>query len=93
MKYQAEQLRLLVEICTYLLDTEGTPYTPLQIKTTLDYLWCRFEQYEHSWLVNHVDNCIRDEYVQVYYNNYTYVEIFQNNLLLDSSWTEMFDFL
>ena len=63
------QPKLLVEMFVYLDDTEGPLYIPL-------------EQHDHNWVVDHVKYNIFLECVQVYVNDYTWIEVLQNVVYL-----------
>ena len=66
------QPKLLVETFVYLHDIKGTLYIPL-------------EQQDHNWVVDHANYDICHEFVQTYDNNYTWIKVFQDDLLLAES--------
>ena len=63
------QLKLLVEMFVYLHDTKST-------------LSIHLEQQDHKWVVDHAKYNICHECVQIYDNDYTWIEVFQNVLSL-----------
>ena len=81
MVNQVEHHMLRMDISVYWRDFKGTHYITL-------------EQQDHNWVVDHAKYNTYHEYVKVYDNDYTWIEVSQDALpLVDSPQAGMYTFM